>query len=112
MHLLDLADEAVFGGAPGRNQGRPKALERQAGPVLLVAAARTDNALLAHQVALFADGIPERRLQLGRVHNPQVQGVDDLGTCDVELAGPVASFAADRVAPEDWRPITVDRAGH
>ena len=112
MHLLDLADEAVLGRAGGRLEHRPELMERQPRPIILIATIHLHDAPMAHQVALLADRISERGLQLGGVDDRHVPAIDDGRDCDVELAGPVAALAADRVALEDRWPITVDRARH
>ena len=110
VHLLELADETVFGRARWLLQHGPEAMEWQTRPKVLIPAAGPQDTPLAVQVALLADGVPERGLQRGGIHDRQVPAVDRLGTQDVELARPVTPLAADGVALEDRRLITVGRA--
>ena len=79
-------------------------------PVILDPAVDPLDALVADQVALLADGVPKRGLQTRGVDDRHVPAADELGMRDMELAGPVAALAADRVALEDRRPIPVERA--
>ena len=106
VHLLHLADELVRGGPLGPLEHRPHQVERQPGAEVVVAAVELDDPLLAYQVALLADGIAAG-LQRRRIHDRGVAA--STAGADVQLAGPVAPLAADRVAAESGRPIPVHR---
>src|SRR5439155_21504580 len=101
VHLLDLADETVLGRAGGPLEHRPEPMERQPGSKILSPTVQPHDAPLADQVALLADGISERGLQRGGIDDREIPAADDRGTSHVELTGPVAPLAADRLAPED-----------
>ena len=100
---------ARSGGCTNTVQKRSK---WQPGPIVFIAPAHPHDPRIAGQVALRTDVIAERGRQIGRIDDRHVLAVDQRGTRDVELAGPVAAFTADCVTLEDRRSISVDRACH
>src|SRR5262249_15075580 len=76
------------------------------------AAAAAQDAELAVEVALLADGLAQGRLEAPRVDDGVVQlplpGLAALVPADVQLAGAVAALAADGVTTEDGLPVAVD----
>lgn len=68
--------------------------------------------MIADQVALLADGIPERRVQIGGVDDGRA-GANPLGgVIHVKFARPVAALTTDCVTVEDWLAILVNRRRH
>ena len=65
--------------------------------------------MVAQEMALFADCPAQRGFEMSRVDDGQVAALDHLLPSHMELAWPVAPFAADRVASEDGFPVSVDR---
>jgi hypothetical protein len=63
-------------------------------------------------VTLLANRVPQRRLEGIRVDDRHVLAVDLCRTPNVQLARPVAPFAADGIAPEDRLLVPVDRTRH
>ena len=112
VHLLDLANETLFGRPVGGVEHGPELMERQTRPVILVPAVASQDPLMAAQVTLLANRIPQRGLEGIRVDDRHVLAVDLYRTPNVQLPRPVAPFAADGIAPEDRLLITVDRTRH
>ena len=112
VHLLDLANEPLLGRPADCVEHGPELMERQTRPVILVPAVESQNPLMAVQVTLLANRIPQRGLEGIRVDDRHVLAVDLCRTPNVQLARPVAPFAADGIAPEDRLLIPVDRARH
>ena len=79
VHLLDLADEPIFGRVLGPLEHRPDAIERYPGPKIVILAIELHNALVAHQVALLADRFSQRGLECGRVDDCHVTAVNGDG---------------------------------
>ena len=65
--------------------------------------------VVAQQVALFADGHAQGRLQVPRIHDGQIPAVDHLLPAQVQFTGAVTSLAADFVSTENRLFIAVDR---
>ena len=109
VHLLDLADEPIRRRARRLLEHRPDPIKGQSGPEILIATVELHHALVAQQMTLLADAIPERGLQRSGVDDRQIPAVDDAGTIHMPLTRPMTPLAADRVVPEDRRLISVDR---
>jgi hypothetical protein len=62
-------------------------------------------------MALLANGIPQRRIQNGRVDNGQILPVDSLRISYVKFAWSMASLTTNRVTAEDRRLILVKCSG-
>jgi hypothetical protein len=112
VQLLELADDAVLGGAGCPLQNRPEPVERQSRPIILIAAVGPKDAPIAVQVALLANGIPKRWFQMNRVDDRQVPASRPHCSCNVQFSRPVAPLAANSVALEDRPSILIDRVRH
>ena len=60
MHLLDLADKAILLLVFGFLQHCPEPLNRETGPIFLLTPPSAHGSVIADQVALLANGVPER----------------------------------------------------
>jgi hypothetical protein len=108
VHLLDVTGDAVAAGPfAGGDEDAPHAVERLAGAVVERFLPAPHDALAAAEVALLADGLAQRRVELG--------GVDDgkavLRGPDVQLPRAVTALAADGVTLKDRLPVGVQRVG-
>ena len=83
----------------------------QARAIIEGIAAQAVDALIADQVALLADVPAEDRVEVPWVDDRQVTAARELLVPRVELAGPVAALAADRIAPEDRLLVTIRGEG-
>ena len=103
MNLLDVPDSHV---AQCRvhpcGRDLQELLQGQSWAVVEHRATRQLETLPPLKMALLADVLTQcDGLEVGWIDNGQVLAVDRLRTTDMELAGPVTSFAADRQSVED-----------
>jgi hypothetical protein len=114
VHLLYLAhSHQIIALLRRSDEHRPEQLKRQTGPVVKGLSATTQNPLPSLQMALFAYGVSQPRIQLPRIHNGVIFTVSVFITLheqDVQLARAVTSFAANSEAAEDGDLISIESA--
>src|SRR5207247_9253268 len=71
---------------------------------------RPQNWALSVETTLLTDGIPQGGRQLARVDNRVLHSVPTFLGLNVQLAGSMATLAADRVAAKDGLLIAIDCA--
>ncbi len=110
-----MSDRFVAAHPLGRtDEDRQKHLQGQTRTVIERFSTVPDDARLAQQMALLADGLSQGRPQVTGVDDGRVRAVQDvaaLAAFDVQLARPVAPLAADGVAAEDRLLVVAQRVG-
>jgi hypothetical protein len=106
FHLFRLPDELGFlllrPAVDGEefDQRKPRAIVEHF-------AVETFDPVVALEVALLADSVSQRRLQMPRIDDRPVSSIDHLRVLRVQFAWAVAPLATNRVAAEDWLFIPV-----
>jgi hypothetical protein len=106
VNLLGMAARFLAVGKLFRaNEHRQKKVQGQPGPIIEPLAPAPQDPDFALEVALLANGITQSRSKRAGVDNRPVCFLTALDGLNVQFAGPMAAFAADRVATEDRQPI-------
>ncbi len=111
MHLLDVSNRfGRTGVLLAGDEHHEEFMQRQARTELECRATEPLDARSAPQMALLADRLAQRRIEVGGIHDREIATVRKHSRIpDVQRSGTVASFAPNRQSPEGRRLVAVNR---